>query len=81
MTFISDTFGFLGKAVGETVHQTGELVVGTGSVAMDVLTDISNIPSAIADGYKEELFQAEASDRPIEVEIVNETTAEPKAEA
>ena len=69
MTFISDTFKFIGAVVGESVHQTAELAEGTYNLAADVATDISNIPSAIVDGYKEELFEAKP-----------DATAEPKTE-
>jgi len=59
MTFISDTFKFIGSVVGETVHQSSELIEGTYNVASDVVTDISNIPSAVMQGYEEELFEAD----------------------
>ena len=56
-SIISDTFKFAAKIVGESVHQTGELVEGTFNVVKTVATDISNIPQAIIDGYNEELFE------------------------
>ena len=57
-SIFSDTFKFVGQCIGESVHQTGELVEGTINVVKTVATDISNIPSAIMDGYNQELFEA-----------------------
>ena len=57
-SIFSDTFKFVGQCIGESVHQTGELVEGTINVVKTVAIDISNIPSAIMDGYNQELFEA-----------------------
>lgn len=43
---ISSLFKFAGQIIGEVVHQVDV-----------VIEDVKNIPSAIAQGYEEELFE------------------------
>lgn len=57
-SIFSDTFKFVGQCIGEAVHQTAELAEGTYNVTKAIAIDISNIPSAIMQGYEEELFEA-----------------------
>jgi len=61
-SIFSDTSKFIGQCIGEAVHQTAELAEGTYNVTKAVAEDISNIPSAIMQGYEEELFEAKSTD-------------------
>ena len=76
-SIFSDTFKFVGQCIGESVHQTGELVEGTINVVKTVAIDISNIPSAIMDGYNQELFEAKTPTDSVEAPSV--TPNEPVA--
>ena len=77
-SIFSDTFKFVGQCIGESVHQTGELVEGTINVVKTVAIDISNIPSAIMDGYNQELFEAKPTPTD-SVEVPSVTPNEPVA--
>lgn len=59
---LSSIFKFVGQVVGETVHQTSELVNGTGTLIADIATDVANIPQAFVDGYNQELFEAKSTE-------------------
>lgn len=73
-TIFSSTFKFVGQVIGETVHQTGNLVNATIDGTGTVLKDISNIPQAIIDGYNEELFTS-SEEQPTETQAAEEPKA------
>lgn len=49
---------YTGQLVGETIHQTSELVTGTGNLVSETFEDICEIPSAFVKGYEEEIFES-----------------------
>ena len=60
---------YTGKLIGETIHQTGELVTGTGNVLSETFDDICDMPSAFSKGYEEEIFETKQHKEPAEPNV------------